>query len=126
MPPVSTNVNDDPCHSAGWAITSRVVPGIAVTIERRVPVKRLNSVDLPTFGRPTNTTEGSGLGMKVRAAVESLCRGHVMLTESFRKPKQELSRLLLMLRSKASGASAEGPIESRAPDPESRARRPEH
>jgi hypothetical protein len=37
-------------------MTSRVVPAVDVTIERRLPVKRLNSVDLPTFGRPTNTT----------------------------------------------------------------------
>src|SRR5436190_11620748 len=39
-------------------MTSRVVPGIAVTIARRVSLKRLKSVDLPTFGRPTRTTEG--------------------------------------------------------------------
>src|SRR5678815_984266 len=39
-------------------MTSRVVPGIAVTIARRVSLKRLKSVDLPTFGRPTSTTEG--------------------------------------------------------------------
>jgi hypothetical protein len=25
---------------------------------RRPPVMRLNNVDLPTFGRPTSTTEG--------------------------------------------------------------------
>jgi hypothetical protein len=37
------------------------VPGIAVTIARRERVRRLNSVDLPTLGRPTRTTEGSGL-----------------------------------------------------------------
>src|SRR5207248_3108838 len=29
---------------------SRVMPGSLVTMERRVPVKRLNSVDLPTAG----------------------------------------------------------------------------
>jgi hypothetical protein len=28
---------------------------------RRVLVRRLNSVDLPTLGRPTSTTDGSGL-----------------------------------------------------------------
>src|SRR5690348_12782204 len=38
---------------------SRVIPGSLVTIERRVPVRRLNSVDLPTLGRPTITMEGS-------------------------------------------------------------------
>src|SRR5579859_1751917 len=38
---------------------SRVMPGSFVTMERRVPVKRLNSVDLPTLGRPTITKDGS-------------------------------------------------------------------
>ena len=39
-------------------MTSRVVPAMAVTIERRELVMRLKSVDLPTFGRPTSTTVG--------------------------------------------------------------------
>src|ERR1700733_15648402 len=38
---------------------SRVIPGSLVTIERRVPVRRLNSVDFPTLGRPTVTIDGS-------------------------------------------------------------------
>src|ERR1700728_1825798 len=38
---------------------SRVIPGSLVTIERRVPVRRLNSVDFPTLGRPTITIDGS-------------------------------------------------------------------
>src|SRR6267143_693784 len=38
---------------------SRVIPGSLVTMERRVPVKRLKSVDLPTLGRPTITRDGS-------------------------------------------------------------------
>src|ERR1700675_2158424 len=38
---------------------SRVMPGSFVTIERRVPVRRLNKVDLPTLGRPTMTMDGS-------------------------------------------------------------------
>src|SRR6266478_708003 len=38
---------------------SRVIPGSLVTIDRRVPVRRLKSVDLPTFGRPTMTSDGS-------------------------------------------------------------------
>src|SRR5215469_6228430 len=38
---------------------SRVIPGSFVTIERRVPVTRLKSVDLPTLGRPTMTMDGS-------------------------------------------------------------------
>src|ERR1700692_3129281 len=38
---------------------SRVIPGSLVTMERRLPVRRLNSVDLPTLGRPTITSDGS-------------------------------------------------------------------
>src|ERR1700691_163625 len=38
---------------------SRVIPGSLVTIDRRVPVRRLNSVDFPTLGRPTITIDGS-------------------------------------------------------------------
>src|SRR5271169_80102 len=38
---------------------SRVMPGSLVTMERRVPVKRLKSVDLPTLGRPTMTSDGN-------------------------------------------------------------------
>src|SRR5208282_2354210 len=38
---------------------SRVIPGSSVTMERRLSVRRLKSVDLPTLGRPTMTTEGS-------------------------------------------------------------------
>src|SRR6266567_3399529 len=38
---------------------SRVIPGSLVTMARRVPVKRLKSVDLPTLGRPTMTRDGS-------------------------------------------------------------------
>src|SRR5271155_4713875 len=47
---------------------SRVMPGSLVTIERRVPVRRLNSVDLPTLGRPTITIDGSLEVIERRAA----------------------------------------------------------
>src|SRR5712664_1910642 len=42
---------------------SRVMPGSLVTMERRVPVKRLKSVDLPTLGRPTMTRDGRRSGI---------------------------------------------------------------
>src|SRR5262245_13693424 len=38
---------------------SRVIPGSSVTMERRRPIKRLKSVDLPTFGRPTIAMSGN-------------------------------------------------------------------
>src|SRR6516162_10205099 len=39
------------------------MPGSSVTIERRWPIKRLNKVDLPMFGRPTMAMSGSEDGM---------------------------------------------------------------
>src|SRR4051812_18050376 len=62
MPPVSMSENVFPCHSAGWAMVSRVVPGTGVTMARRVSVIRLKRVDFPTLGRPTSTTVGSPPG----------------------------------------------------------------
>src|ERR1700738_998675 len=44
-------------------IRSRVMPGSLVTMERRVPVRRLKRVDLPTFGRPTITRDAGVLVM---------------------------------------------------------------
>src|SRR5271168_2089354 len=41
------------------ALSSRMMPGSLVTMGRRVPVRRLNSVDLPTLGRPTITMDGN-------------------------------------------------------------------
>ncbi|CSC30271.1 Uncharacterised protein [Vibrio cholerae] len=38
---------------------SRVKPGKSATNASRVRVSRLNSVDLPTFGRPTRATTGT-------------------------------------------------------------------
>src|ERR1700678_2338710 len=38
---------------------SRVIPGSSPTIDRRLAVSRLNSVLLPTLGRPTIATSGS-------------------------------------------------------------------
>src|SRR5215467_7831183 len=37
---------------------SRVIPGSSVTIDRRCPINRLNSEDLPTFGRPIIAISG--------------------------------------------------------------------
>src|SRR2546426_619827 len=38
---------------------SRVIPGSSVTMDRRVPVRRLNNLDLPTFGLPAMTINGN-------------------------------------------------------------------
>ena len=57
QPPVSTTENSLPfqLHLPYWR--SRVVPAVSLTIARRDCVKRLNKVDLPTFGRPTIATK---------------------------------------------------------------------
>ena len=62
MPPVSVSSKCVPCHSTAARSRRASCPGMAVTIARRVPLRRLNSVDLPTFGRPTSTTEGRRFG----------------------------------------------------------------
>jgi hypothetical protein len=45
---------------------SRVMPGSSPTIERRLLVSRLKSVDLPTLGRPTMATSGSAAAPRLR------------------------------------------------------------
>ena len=59
MPAVSTNRIGPVCVSTIVSIASRVVPGRSWTTARSSPISRLNSVDLPTFGRPTSETENS-------------------------------------------------------------------
>src|SRR5271157_853486 len=43
---------------------SRVIPGSSPTMERREPVRRLKSVDLPTLGRPTIAKIGAVAAVK--------------------------------------------------------------
>src|SRR5271167_2350737 len=64
---------------------SRVIPGSSVTMARRVPVRRLNSVDLPTLGRPTITSDGSFFFM-VKTAY-----GETALRQPIRKAEQSLN-----------------------------------
>src|SRR5690349_3316043 len=39
------------------------MPGSSVTMDRRCPIRRLNRVDFPTFGRPTIAIRGNEAGM---------------------------------------------------------------
>ena len=55
-PPCPTSVIRMPSSITASVSRSRVVPGTAVTIARSAPASRLNSVDFPTFGRPTMAT----------------------------------------------------------------------
>ncbi len=57
-PPVSTMTNRRPFHSVSPYRRSRVVRARSSTIAERWPRNRLNSVLLPTFGRPTIATTG--------------------------------------------------------------------
>src|ERR1700674_5763219 len=63
---------------------SRVIPGSLVTMERRAPVSRLKSVDLPTFGRPTKTSDGSLFGIRIYTL--PYCH-HPRHTHTFLPPK---------------------------------------
>ena len=59
---------------------SRVIPGSFVTMDRRVPVSRLKSVDLPTLGRPTITMDGSSFAIGVDQSVTALAAERTRLT----------------------------------------------
>src|SRR5713226_7921167 len=64
---------------------SRVIPGSLVTMERRVPVKRLKSVDLPTLGRPTMTSDGrsSGIGLCDGRPMGAVARNAIFQCSAF-------------------------------------------
>src|SRR5262249_56000677 len=69
-PPVSTHRSVRPACVARATRRSRVTPGASSTIARRAPTMRLNSADLPTFGRPTiATTDSSGATVSTRTAI---------------------------------------------------------
>ena len=58
-PPVSmTTLGTGPRRAKPYW-RSRVSPGTSATMASRVPVSTLNSVDLPTLGRPTSAMTGS-------------------------------------------------------------------
>src|SRR4030095_2970233 len=65
------------------------MPGSSVTIERRWPIRRLNSVDFPTFGRPTIAISGSEGGMT--------CSGGLQVSLSFCKIAHQMFRDLSCL-----------------------------
>ncbi len=56
IPAVSTRLTGMPRISIRPVITSRVVPGISVTIALFFPVRVLSRLDLPTLGLPAITT----------------------------------------------------------------------
>src|SRR6266852_8611801 len=64
---------------------SRVMPGSLVTMARRVPVKRLKSVDLPTLGRPTRTIDGrrSGIGLCAGRTMGAVARNAIFQCSAF-------------------------------------------
>src|SRR6266545_1635386 len=55
-PPVSISRNCLPFHSQTSSFRSRVTPGVSWTTACREAVRRLTSVDFPTFGKPTTAT----------------------------------------------------------------------
>ena len=59
QPAVSTMVKSSPSRCASPKRRSRVTPGWSSTSASFLPTSRLNSVDLPTLGRPMMMTWGS-------------------------------------------------------------------
>ncbi len=60
QPAVSTIVKSSPSRCASPMRRSRVTPGWSSTSASFLPISRLNSVDLPTLGRPMMMTWGRG------------------------------------------------------------------
>src|SRR3954469_4412880 len=65
-PAVATTVKERSPRRACPSRRSRVTPGRSSTSASRLPTKRLNRVDLPTFGRPTMA--------RVKVMTHLLCR----------------------------------------------------
>src|SRR6516162_7542353 len=99
-PAVSTAVKARSPSCARPSRRSRVTPGRSSTKARRLPTRRLNSVDLPTFGRPTMATvklmaKGSALWTPLyprrQRRVQSARRGRI-------RPDDPAGRGLLLHR----------------------------
>ena len=70
---MSTSQKARPFHSAREKWRSRVVPASSETMALSSPTMRLNSADLPTFGRPISATTGTLMlraGRQLRLAFE--------------------------------------------------------
>ena len=63
---------------------SLVVPGVSLTTATRLPAKRLNNVDLPTFGRPTMaiTAKGDPGMLVIDVASDAVLSGSITFTDN--------------------------------------------
>ena len=73
IPPVSMTIKSCPARCAWPYLRSRVRPGKSATKASRVRVRRLNRVDLPTFGRPTKATTG----VVIKTSYKWMCHGNI-------------------------------------------------
>src|SRR5690348_7473367 len=77
-PAVSARVNSTPSSTIDSRSTSRVVPGISVTIARSLPASAFRRLDLPTLGSPTITARMPSVRRAPRwAAASKACSPHV-------------------------------------------------
>ena len=61
-----------PAKVASASRRSRVTPGLSSTIASRLPDSRLNSVDLPTLGRPMIATTGRSRSFPLGSSVSGI------------------------------------------------------
>ena len=102
IPAVSTKRIGPSAVSTTVSTESRVVPGMSWTTARSSPIRRLNSVDLPTLGRPTTATAGTSgrTGSPPPPAASSasmgwrLSSGNRATTSSSRSPVRRPCRAL--------------------------------
>ena len=98
MPAVSTKRTGPWSVSTTVSTESRVVPGRSCTTTRSSPVRRLNSVDLPTLGRPTMATprmRGSSSVASSGAASSLDSSGSMPTSRSSRSPVPRPCRALI-------------------------------
>src|SRR5437764_261624 len=100
MPAVSTNRIGPSSVSTTVSMLSLVVPGTSWTTDRSSPMRRLKSVDLPTFGRPTMATAGTSgwTGSGAAATASASSGGRASTTASrrsptWRRPTRRLTRV---------------------------------
>src|SRR5665213_321218 len=92
---------------------SRVMPGSSPTMERRLCVRRLNSVDLPTLGRPTMATRGSPSEPGLLGTTDLRYVGKLRLHNGLPTPRKPRPQNQALFHSKLSACQS---LSSKNPD----------
>src|SRR5271165_6142056 len=96
------------------------MPGSSPTMARREPTRRLNSVDLPTLGRPTMAMSGAAVGLEdevkmIRDRVEAGALTCLVARRAGFRQLLLLGMCSIELRSNQAGPAARGQVRAPAP-----------